>query len=113
LLHAAGQRQGGHLEVGVVGDAAVLAFQGGRRGAQLRQLAADSPQVLGVVAALKARLGGSDVVVDGAVNVDQFFVVLDFLGVFQETPHHPGMGQDDVQAFDGGGGRHGQLAGRK
>jgi len=107
LAHAAGQRKGGHLKIGMVGNATVFAIQRCRRLPQLRQLSSYPPEILLVILPLVARLRRANVVVNHAVDFQKLRLVLDLLGVLKKAANHPGMGQDDVQPLDGFGRRHG------
>src|SRR5262249_13110324 len=43
--------------------------------------------------------------------VEHLLVVLHLVGVLEEVAHHPGVGQDDVEAFHGVVGAHGLTSG--
>src|SRR5262249_41874611 len=105
------ERQRRHLEVRVVGDAAILPGEELRRAAQLRQLALDAAEIVCVVLALIAGLHGTDRVEQRAVDLEHLLVVLDLLRVLEEGADHPGVGQDDVDALDRFLGGHGCVSG--
>src|SRR4051812_35646950 len=110
LPHATTQRQRRHLKVGVNRDAPILAREQLGHATQLGELAPDAMQVVLRVPALVGRLDGPAVVEDGARHVEQFLVVLHLVGVLEVRPHHPGVGENDVEALDGFFGGHGAAS---
>lgn len=88
------------MEVRVIANAPVLRGEVLGGPTEFAQLALDAVQELFHVTALKGRLRRADVVENRAVDVEEVFLLGDVVAVLEERPHHPGMGQGDLQAFD-------------
>ena len=95
LPDAAGERLGRHLEIGVVRGPLVIAGEELGHAAQFRQFPPDAMQKLPGVAALSGRLGGTDVIENGAGNVEEVLVLLNLVGMLEEgaPPSRRGPGR--------------------
>jgi hypothetical protein len=87
--HARFHRRGGHLPVGVVGDAAEVVVEEDDDFTEFAKFAAGPVKVEFPVLLLGSGFDGSAIVEQPARHLQEVGIFLDFIGMFQESAHHP------------------------
>src|SRR5262245_9119031 len=93
------QRCRRHQEIRMVGHALVLAREKLCCAAELWQFAANAAQELDQVAAFAGRFSGANTVKQSPRYIQKYFVFFNLRRVFEESPHHPQVGQEDRHAL--------------